>query len=125
MSSSKRPVYLNLVQIRLPLPGFISILHRVSGVLMVLSIPFCIYLLELSLRNDAGYAAAQAMLDGVPAKLVIMLLTWSLMHHLLAGIRYLLIDLDIGVERAAARKLSWAVLGISIGLTLILWGMLL
>ena len=122
--SPKRPVYLNLIQIRLPLPGFVSILHRVSGVLMVLGIPFGLYLLEVSLRGDAGYAAAQAMLDGVAVKLILMVLTWSLMHHLLAGIRYLLIDLDIGVERAATRKLAWAVLGISIGLTLLLWGAL-
>lgn len=118
----KRPVYLNLVQIRLPLPGFVSILHRVSGVLMALSIPFLIYLLDLSLRDDAGYAQALGILDHGLVKLTLMLLSWSLVHHLLAGLRYLFMDVDLGVERVAARRSSWAVLGVSVVLTLLLWG---
>ena len=120
--SSKRPVYLNLTQIRLPLPGWVSILHRISGVLMVLSIPFLIYLFEVSLAGDAGHAQALAILDAVLVKLILMLLTWSLMHHLFAGIRYLLIDVEIGVQRTTTRRLSQGVLGLSVLVTLILWG---
>ena len=120
--SPKRPVYLNLAQIRLPLPGFVSILHRISGVLMVLSLPFLVYLLDVSLRGDAGYVQALVVLDHTAVKLVLMILSWSLAHHVLAGIRYLLIDLDVGVARDATRRLSWAVLGGSLVLTLMLWG---
>ncbi|MGB0720897.1 MAG: succinate dehydrogenase, cytochrome b556 subunit [Gammaproteobacteria bacterium] len=120
--SPKRPVYLNLIQIRLPLPGIVSIMHRISGVLMVLAIPLALYVLDLSLSGDEGYAQAVATLDAVLVKLILMVLTWSIMHHLFAGIRYLLIDIDIGVERDATRKLAWAVLAASIVMTLILWG---
>ncbi|MGB0712963.1 MAG: succinate dehydrogenase, cytochrome b556 subunit [Gammaproteobacteria bacterium] len=120
--SPKRPVYLNLIQIRLPLPGIVSIMHRISGVLMVLAIPLALYVLDLSLSGAEGYAQAAAILDAVLVKLILMVLTWSIMHHLFAGIRYLLIDIDIGVERDSTRKLAWGVLGASIVMTLILWG---
>ena len=99
-----RPKNLDLTKIKLPITAQVSILHRISGVLLFLSIPFFIYLLQLSLSNEQGYAEAVALVDNLFVKLVLFVLLWALMHHLLAGIRFLLIDVDIGVKIDAARK---------------------
>jgi succinate dehydrogenase / fumarate reductase cytochrome b subunit len=109
ITKNGRPVYLNLLQIRLPVPGFMSILHRASGALLSLAIPLAIYLLDLSLRNPEGYAQVHVLLDSLPAKLVLLGVLWALVHHLLAGIRYLLLDLDVGIERPAYRYTAWGV----------------
>ena len=120
----ERPRFLNLFKIRLPLPGVVSILHRVSGVLMVLAIPFLIYLFDLSLRGPEGFAAAAAIADMILVKLVIAVIVWGLFHHLFAGIRYLLLDMDIGVEKSQARASSWGVFAVSIVTTLIVLGVI-
>ncbi len=86
-SATKRPVYLNLVQIRLPVPGLMSIGHRISGVALVLAIPFLAHWFALSLAGAEGFAAAAAMLGGAPARLLLFLMAWGLLHHLFAGIR--------------------------------------
>jgi succinate dehydrogenase / fumarate reductase cytochrome b subunit len=110
LTRNGRPVYLNLLQIRLPVPGILSILHRVSGVLLSLVIPFAVYLLDLSLRGPEGYVRAHLLLDGWLARLVLLVLLWALLHHLLAGVRYLLLDVDVGIDRPAYRQSAWAVL---------------
>lgn len=101
-TSDKRPKYLNLIKIRLPVPGILSIAHRISGVWMFLAMPVLIYLLELSTSGQAGFDQVQAVFDNPWVKLVLLVLVWSLAHHLMAGIRYLLIDMDIGVEKSPA-----------------------
>jgi len=105
-----RPVYLNLLQIRLPVPGFMSILHRASGAVLSLAIPFVIYLVDLSLRGPEGYARAHQLLDGWLAKLVLLGLLWALLHHFFAGLRYLLLDVDVGIDKPAYRQSAWAVI---------------
>ena len=90
--------------------GIMSIAHRVSGVLMFLSIPFLLYLLELSLASADGFAHARSILDSTWLLPVYLILLWSLFHHFLAGIRYLLIDIDIGVLKPAYRKTALTVL---------------
>ncbi len=110
MSRGSRPVYLNLLKIRLPIPGVVSFAHRVSGVLLFIAIPFSIYLLEHSLADPASYQAVRALLWHPLVVPFTVVLAWSLLHHLLAGIRFLLIDLDIGIEKFTARKTAWAVL---------------
>jgi succinate dehydrogenase / fumarate reductase cytochrome b subunit len=110
LTRNGKPVYLNLLQIRLPVPGFMSILHRVSGVVLTLAIPFAIYLLDLSLRGPEGFARAHVLLDGWLARLILLGLFWSLLHHLLAGIRYLLLDVDVGIDKPRYRQSAWAVL---------------
>lgn len=82
----------------------LSIAHRITGVAMCLAIPFVIYLLGLSLRDAQGYAQALAILDSPPVRFLAVILSWALSHHFLAGIRFLLIDMEIGVERDAARR---------------------
>lgn len=105
-----RPVYLNLLQIRLPVPGFMSILHRASGAVLSLAIPFVIYLVDLSLRGPEGYARAHQVLDSWFAKLVLLGLLWALLHHFFAGLRYLLLDIDVGIDKPAYRQSAWAVI---------------
>jgi succinate dehydrogenase / fumarate reductase cytochrome b subunit len=117
-----RPVFLNLMQIRLPVAGVMSIIHRATGVVMVLSIPLLIYLLDLSLAGPQGFAEAGALFDNILVKLILLGFIWGLMHHLLAGIRYLLIDIDIGVEKPLFRHTAWAVIIAAPVLALILMG---
>ncbi len=108
-SASRRPVHLNLLKIRLPIGGIMSIIHRATGVFMFLAVPYLIYLLDLSLSGPEGYAEAAAAVHRVPGMIFVFLLMWSLIHHLLAGIRYLLIDVDLGVEKTIARQTALAV----------------
>jgi succinate dehydrogenase cytochrome b subunit len=113
-----RPKYLNLLQIRLPLPGVVSIMHRMSGAALFLAIPLILYLLHTSLESAHGFAAVRSLFGTPLAKLVLIGLMWGFLHHFCAGIRYLALDLDIGTDLAAARASSWAVLAVSIVLTL-------
>ena len=119
-----RPVYLNLLQIRLPVPGFMSILHRLSGAVLSLAIPFIIYLVDLSLRGPEGYARAHQLLDGWFARLVLLGLLWALLHHFFAGLRYLLLDIDVGIDKPAYRQSAWAVIVAAPVLALALLGVL-
>ena len=117
-----RPVFLNLMQIRLPVAGVMSIIHRVTGVVMVLSIPLLIYLFDLSLAGPQGFAEVGALFDNILVKLILLGFIWGLMHHLMAGIRYLLIDIDVGVEKPLFRQTAWAVIIAAPVLALILMG---
>lgn len=119
-----RPVFLNLLQIRLPLPGIVSIGHRLSGVALVLSIPFVAHLFALSLSGPEGFARAAAILDAWPVKLLLLLLIWGLVHHLLAGLRHLAMDFHWGLEKPVARVSAIAVLGGAAAVGLLLWGAL-
>lgn len=113
-----RPKYLNLVQIRLPLPGWVSILHRISGTLLVF--PFAawlLYMLDVGLASEAGFKTIQGYLQLPLVKLGMLVFVWAFCHHLCAGIRYLLLDLNKGVELRPARASSAAVLIVSLFLT--------
>ncbi len=86
-----------------------SIIHRATGVFMFLALPYLIYLLDLSLAGPEGYAQVAASVHSFFGVVFVFLIMWSLMHHLLAGIRYLLIDVDMGVDKEMARKTALAV----------------
>jgi succinate dehydrogenase / fumarate reductase, cytochrome b subunit len=90
-----RPKYLNLLQIRLPVPGVISIMHRASGAVLFLVIPLILYVLGTSLESPNGFAAVAGLLATPLAKLVVIGLLWGFFHHFCAGIRYLALDLDV------------------------------
>jgi len=115
-----RPKYLNLVEIRLPLAGFASILHRVSGAGLFLMLPLLIYLLQLSLGTVQDFRDFKAVVEHPLAKLILTGLLWAFLHHFCMGIRILLLDMHIGIELEAARRSAKAVLGISLLLTAIL-----
>ena len=99
-----RPVFLDLLRIRLPVAGITSIGHRIAGMLLFFALPWGIYLFDLSLRGPDGYAQVIAMMTGWTGQALYVVLLWALLHHLLAGLRLLLIDLDIGVGRAMAQR---------------------
>jgi succinate dehydrogenase / fumarate reductase cytochrome b subunit len=102
------PVFLNLFRIRFPAGAVASIAHRISGVMLFLSLPFLAWLLDLSLQGPDGYARAVELLQPVWVRLGSALIVWSLLHHLIAGIRFLLIDIHIGVSLPVARISAWA-----------------
>ncbi|VAW69163.1 Succinate dehydrogenase cytochrome b-556 subunit [hydrothermal vent metagenome] len=104
-----RPFFLNLLKIRLPVTGYISILHRVSGLLMFFAIPLSVYLLELSLQSRAGFNQVVEILSSPLLQLIMLILLWSILHHLIAGIRFLLTDFDIGLDKAQAIGGAWIV----------------
>lgn len=108
--TDQRPVYLNLIKIRLPLPGIISFAHRITGVVLFLSLPFAVYLLDLSIESEQSFAKVQQILKQPVMLYLQILLLWSLAHHFFAGIRFLLIDAEIGVEKSQSRITSWLVL---------------
>jgi len=110
MLKQKRPVFLNLMQIRFPITAIMSIAHRLTGVLLFVALPFLIYALDLSLQDEAGFTQILKSLDSIAVKIILLLLAWSLLHHLLAGIRYLLLDIDIGIEKQQARSTAWLVI---------------
>jgi len=110
INRAKRPVYLNLFKIRLPLQGIVSLAHRASGVFLFIAIPFSVYLLDLSVISDQGYDQVQNLLTLPLVKIALMLLLWSFAHHFFAGIRFLLIDADIGVEKSSSRIGAWLVI---------------
>ncbi len=111
---TKRPVFLNLAKISLPVTGMVSILHRVTGILLALSIPLIIYLFDLSLRGPQGFNEVLKLFDSILLKVILTAGIWTLAHHMLAGIRVLLIDFDIGVVKSTARTSAWLVHGMSV-----------
>ncbi|ALP53014.1 hypothetical protein Tel_07500 [Candidatus Tenderia electrophaga] len=104
-----RPVYLDLRHIRQPVTAIASIGHRISGVLLFLSIPFFIWLLERSLHSPQGYQQVMALFDNGLVKLLTVLVAWSAAHHFFAGVRFLLLDVEIGVALPAARRSAMTV----------------
>ena len=121
--TDNRPVYLNLIKIRLPLAGMVSFAHRISGVLLFLFLPFSVYLLDLSVQSAESFSAVKQLLNQPLMLAVQMLVLWSIAHHFFAGIRFLLIDAEIGVEKSQARMGSWLVfLAEAIAIVLIIVG---
>ena len=115
-----RPVYLNLVRIRLPLPGIVSILHRISGaVLFLFAIPVLLAGVGMSLASAESFAALKSLVAHPLARLLLLGFAWAYLHHFCAGIRYLLLDLHRGIELAPTRQSSVVVLVVSLALTLI------
>jgi succinate dehydrogenase / fumarate reductase cytochrome b subunit len=121
-SQHNRPVFLDLLRIRLPVAGVLSIGHRISGVLLALSIPLMIYLLDTSVSGPEGFERVRAVLSGWPFAVFLFLFLWALLHHLLAGLRYLLLDVHIGLSRPWFRRTAWVVLVAAPVLALLLTG---
>ena len=115
-----RPVYLNLFAIRQPLPAISSILHRISGALLfVVGIPLLLWFVQRSLASPETFASAMGPLTTPLGKLVLLVLAWSYLYNLFAGLRHLALDLHIGIKLAPARASAALVIVLSILLTLI------
>jgi succinate dehydrogenase / fumarate reductase cytochrome b subunit len=117
-----RPVYRNiglaqLIKYRLPWAGKVSILHRISGGVLFLLLPFILYLFDQSLASELSYQNFQAFTGNILVKIICLGLIWSFLHHFCAGIRYLLLDLEIGVEKSESNRSAIFVLIVGIALT--------
>ncbi|MDA8364915.1 MAG: succinate dehydrogenase, cytochrome b556 subunit [Gammaproteobacteria bacterium] len=109
----KRPVYLNLLKIRLPVGGVVSIIHRISGVLLVMVLPVSVYLLQRMLQSRAAFERVATATHGILVKIVVLAVLWLFGQHFFAGIRHLLMDMDIGTSRQAGRAGAWLVFAAS------------
>lgn len=118
--NTSRPVYLNLFKIRLPLPGIVSIMHRASGALLFLLLPLLLYVLQLSLASEQGYAEVLGWFRLQLVKLLLIGVIWAYLHHFCMGLRYLALDFDIGVDLPQARFSSKLVLVVSITATILI-----
>ena len=102
---------------RLPLAGLISILHRVSGAMMFLLLPFILYLLDQSLLSEGTFDYFKGIVDNWFVKLVILAVSWAFLHHFCAGIRHLIMDNHIGIEKNSSRQSAVGVFAVSLPLT--------
>lgn len=115
-----RPKFLTLYQIRLPVAGIVSILHRVSGAGLFLLLPLLIYTLQVSLDpQPAAVATFQSIKGNFFVQFLLFGLCWAYLHHFCAGIRYLLLDLHIGIEKSGSRQSAIIVFAVSLSLTLL------
>ncbi len=105
----RRPVFLDLTKIRMPVGALTSIGHRISGVVLTIGVPVVVYLLALSLEDEQSFARVSSLLRLVPVRAALVILVWALSHHVLAGVRHLLSDFDIGSPLRAARRSAWLV----------------
>ena len=116
-----RPKYLSLAallfEIRLPLPGWVSILHRVSGALLFLAMVWLLYLLDRSLSSETGFEAVKRYAALPLVKVSLLVLIWCYCHHFCAGIRFLFLDIHKGVDKATARLTSIIVIVAGVALT--------
>jgi len=114
-----RPVYLNLLAIRQPVPAIVSILHRASGAaLFLIGLPLALWTLQASLASPEGYQRVAGFFAQPLVKVVLIGLVWAYLHHLIAGLRHLLADIHIGLELASARQSAAVTLVLGILLTL-------
>lgn len=120
----QRPVNIDLTTIKMHPAAHASILHRISGVIMVFAIGILLWVLSLSLSSAEGFAQVQAMLDGVFFKLIILGILAALIYHLLGGLRHLLMDLghfeelDSGNTTARFIIALWVILTAVVGVWL-------
>lgn len=119
-----RPKFRNLnfpllLTYRLPLPGVVSIMHRISGAALFLMLPLLLWLFDLSLMSELSFERLRGITANFFFKLLLVFLIWGFFHHLAAGIRYLLLDLHIGIDLKSARASAIAVYAVSLPLAFI------
>ena len=118
--NKQRPKHLDLRLIKLPLSGLVSILHRVSGLILFCSLPLLLLLLQDSLRSIETYTQLIGILTHPLSKLMLIGLLWIFLHHFCAGLRYLAIDMHLLGNLAQSRASSKLVLFASLLLTVFL-----
>ncbi|MFL6647730.1 MAG: succinate dehydrogenase, cytochrome b556 subunit [Sulfurifustaceae bacterium] len=122
--SATRPVYLNLLLIRQPIGAIASIVHRITGAVMCLLIPFTLWALQESLASPERFTEIKAMLSSGLGRAALLLALWLLVQHLYSGIRHLFIDIDLGVELSRARTSAWLTFVASVATVAIVGAML-
>jgi succinate dehydrogenase / fumarate reductase cytochrome b subunit len=121
-AAKPRPQFRNIhvtqiLRYRLPWAGKVSILHRVSGAALFLALPFLLLLLDRSLTSEFSFADYQAIVSQPWVKLILLGLIWAYLHHFCAGIRYLVLDLHMGIDKGSANTSALVVLVVSLLLT--------
>ena len=109
----------DLMNYRLPIAGKVSIMHRVSGAMLFLCLPFLIALFAMSFVSESGFNSMSTVVGHPLMKIVLLGLIWGYLHHFCAGIRYLVLDLHIGMDKESAAKSASMVFGVSLALTLV------
>ena len=117
-----RPVFLNLWRIKFPVTAIVSILHRISGVVIFLGLPFLLYILSQSLMSQDSFDHLNTLMSSPIGRLAIWVLLAAVVGHFLAGIRHLLMDMGIGEGLKAARTSAYLVVVIT-AMLIILLGM--
>jgi succinate dehydrogenase cytochrome b subunit len=117
-----RPKYLSLTallfELRLPVMAWCSGMHRISGALLFVPLTaWLLYLLDASLASEQGFQHVKTYLAIPVAKLGLIFFVWAYLHHFCAGIRFLFLDLNKGIDLAPARRSSYAVFAVSLALT--------
>lgn len=117
----QRPKYYDLNLLHLPAPGIVSIFHRISGLLLFLvAVPAVLAALAATLESESAWNAGRSALANPLAKLALIGATWLYVHHFIAGIRYLLLDLHLGVHKAPAQASAKLVLALGAAVTLLI-----
>ena len=109
---------LQIIRCRLPAAGVVSILHRVSGAMMFLLLPFILYLFDLSITSEISFDYLKGFTSHWFVKLLILAVSWGYLHHFCGGIRHLIMDAHIGLSKEEARKSALVVFWVSVPLTL-------
>jgi succinate dehydrogenase / fumarate reductase cytochrome b subunit len=132
MASTPRPVFRNIhvsqiVSYRLPPAGIVSILHRISGALMFVLMPFIIWLFDTSLSSEvsferfsAAFTTGIGFVPGLLVKLVTLALIWAYLHHFIAGVRHLWMDMTHSVTKEQGHSSAVFTLAAGVVLTLLL-----
>ncbi len=128
--AKKRPEFRNINALvdlptyRLPAAGFVSILHRISGLVMFLLLPFVVWLFDTSVSSEISFAKFKAAFNiglgfvpGVLVQLVALVLIWAYLHHLIAGVRHLYMDARHAVSKEFGKSSAVVTLVLSLGLT--------
>ncbi|CAJ4378766.1 succinate dehydrogenase, cytochrome b556 subunit [Burkholderia pseudomallei] len=120
-----RPEYQNIgfgditLKYRMPLAARVSILHRVSGALLFLFLPFLLYLFDQSLTSELSFEVFKAFLSNIIVKLIVLALSWAFLFHFCAGIRHLMMDMNHdAVSKERGKKTSVVVFAVSTLLTI-------
>ena len=108
---------LQIIRYRLPAAGMVSILHRVSGAMMFLLLPFILYLFDLSITSEISFDSLKGFTSHWFVKLLILAVSWGYLHHFCGGIRHLIMDAHIGLTKEGSRKSARIVFAVSLPLT--------
>lgn len=128
--AKKRPEFRNINALvdlptyRLPAAGFVSILHRISGLVMFLLLPFVVWMFDRSVSSEISFAKFKAAFNigvgfvpGILVQLLALVLIWAYLHHLIAGLRHLYMDANHAVSKEFGKSSALVTLVLSLGLT--------
>lgn len=127
-AKTPRPVFRNIhvtdiVSYRLPPAGIVSILHRISGAVMFLLMPFIIWMFDTSVSSEISFGEFTSVFHGDAGwffKLIALGLIWAYLHHFIAGVRHLIMDATHSVSKEQGHSTAVVTLALSTGLTVVL-----